>query len=148
MLQWVFECPKTSRTIWETQFTDLLCLLPLSCQQVRHKWMNLWGLIPAHPGLFDSKGLHLLILWSRCRAIFAFPTEVYRNSWLNWTVGSNFLVSYTKIQTGFALHFSLNLFYSLSTVSFSSFYLNHILLLYHTVSFKWNESMITVDNEW
>ena len=55
-------------------------------------WVSLWSLTSGHPGLSVSKELRLSIFWSRCRTILKFHADVYENTWLNWTVGSDFLL--------------------------------------------------------
>lgn len=83
------------------------------------------------------KALHLPVFWSRCKAILEFPAEVYANGWLNWTVGSDFLLPkyWGMIWLIFPSQLNSFSFYSF----FQLFCPNYTLLLSSTMFLKWKK---------
>ena len=94
-------------------------------------WVSLWSLTPGHPGLSVSKEPHLTIFLSWCRAILKFRAEVYENTWLNWTVGSDFqLPGYWNLDMLWLIFSSQVNSFPFYIFFFLFFCPNHTLLLY------------------
>lgn len=94
------------------------------------------------------KGLHLPIFWSRCKAILEFPEEAYANHWLNWTVGSDFLLPE---------YWNLNMIWLIFPCQFNSFSFYSFRSFVQTIPCYYlvqcfsnvrNESMVTVKIKW